>query len=176
MLPVKTIEVSKMKTILLRWAGWLVTVLLLSGAANAQQVEPVDYVRICDAFGTGFFYAPGTDTCISSFEIIRNTSRIGDIEELLDGPNGVFERLRVLEDSIAETQEGVAIGISMSPPALPDGKSTAVGMNWGTFNGENAMGLSGITEIDDTFAVSGAVGVGVSEGAVGGRIGFQASW
>lgn len=26
--------------------------------------EPVDYVRVCDAFGTGFFYLPGTETCL----------------------------------------------------------------------------------------------------------------
>lgn len=25
--------------------------------------EPVDYVRVCDAFGTGFLYVPGTETC-----------------------------------------------------------------------------------------------------------------
>ena len=29
--------------------------------------EPAEqYVRICDAFGAGFFYIPGTDTCLSS--------------------------------------------------------------------------------------------------------------
>lgn len=47
---------------------------LLAGAAmlavgsTAQAAdlgaEPVDYVKICDAFGSGYFYAPGTDTCI----------------------------------------------------------------------------------------------------------------
>lgn len=26
--------------------------------------EPVDYVRICDAYGSRFFYLPGTDTCL----------------------------------------------------------------------------------------------------------------
>ncbi len=26
--------------------------------------EPVDYVRVCDAYGAGFFYIPGTDTCL----------------------------------------------------------------------------------------------------------------
>jgi hypothetical protein len=26
--------------------------------------EPVDYVKVCDAFGSGYYYAPGTDTCI----------------------------------------------------------------------------------------------------------------
>ena len=33
-------------------------------AADLPVAEPVEYVRICDAFGTGFFYLPGTDTCL----------------------------------------------------------------------------------------------------------------
>ncbi len=44
---------------------------LLGCSAGAQAADlpvykaaPVSYVRICDAFGTGFFYIPGTDTCL----------------------------------------------------------------------------------------------------------------
>jgi hypothetical protein len=33
-------------------------------AADLPIVEPVEYVRICDAFGTGYYYIPGTDTCL----------------------------------------------------------------------------------------------------------------
>ncbi len=33
--------------------------------------EPVDYVRICDAFGSGFYYIPGTETCIRVFGRVR---------------------------------------------------------------------------------------------------------
>lgn len=33
-------------------------------AADLPVVEPVDYVRICDAFGARFYYIPGTDTCL----------------------------------------------------------------------------------------------------------------
>ena len=43
----------------------------LIGVAGAQAADlpsrksaPVQYVRICDAFGAGFFYIPGTDTCL----------------------------------------------------------------------------------------------------------------
>lgn len=38
-----------------------------TGAAAADlpvAPEPIDYVRVCDAFGTGFFYIPGTETCL----------------------------------------------------------------------------------------------------------------
>jgi hypothetical protein len=41
--------------------------LAVTGAHAADlpvAVEPVEYVRICDAYGTGFFYIPGTETCL----------------------------------------------------------------------------------------------------------------
>jgi hypothetical protein len=41
--------------------------LAVTGAQAADlpvAVEPVEYVRICDAYGTGFFYIPGTETCL----------------------------------------------------------------------------------------------------------------
>src|ERR1700731_953988 len=30
----------------------------------ARQAAPIEYVRICDAYGPGFFYIPDTDTCL----------------------------------------------------------------------------------------------------------------
>ncbi|WEK49331.1 MAG: porin [Candidatus Kaistia colombiensis] len=41
--------------------------IVLAGGAQAADLtvaEPVDYVKVCDAFGAGYFYSPGTDTCI----------------------------------------------------------------------------------------------------------------
>ena len=39
------------------------------GAAHAadlpaKKVVPIEYVRVCTAYGAGFFYIPGTDTCL----------------------------------------------------------------------------------------------------------------
>ena len=33
-------------------------------AIMAPEPEPVEYVRVCDAYGEGFFYIPGTETCL----------------------------------------------------------------------------------------------------------------
>ncbi|MEO0544816.1 MAG: porin [Pseudomonadota bacterium] len=52
--------------------------------------EPVEYVKVCDAAGTGYFYIPGTDTCLEiSGEVIyylkfRNTD---DSTDTLDFDN-----------------------------------------------------------------------------------------
>ncbi len=38
---------------------------VVTGAhAQLPAPEPVEYVRICDAFGIGFFCIPGTETCL----------------------------------------------------------------------------------------------------------------
>ncbi|QGZ36151.1 porin [Stappia indica] len=41
--------------------------------------EPVDYVRVCDAFGTGFFYIPGTETCLKIGGSVRAEFRVNDL-------------------------------------------------------------------------------------------------
>ncbi|MGY2051599.1 porin [Methylobacterium sp. JK268] len=37
----------------------------------AKKAAPVDYVRVCTAHGVGFFYIPGTDTCIRLGGFVR---------------------------------------------------------------------------------------------------------
>ena len=50
---------------LLGSAAALVTVAGAQAAdLPARKAAPVAYVRICDAYGAGFFYIPGTDTCL----------------------------------------------------------------------------------------------------------------
>jgi hypothetical protein len=55
----------KIKSLILGSAAALVAV---SGARAADAImmepEPVEYVRVCDAYGAGFFYIPGTETCL----------------------------------------------------------------------------------------------------------------
>ena len=43
-------------------------------AADLPTVEPVEYVRICDAFGTGYFYIPGTENCLKISGYVRYDS------------------------------------------------------------------------------------------------------
>jgi hypothetical protein len=66
----------KIKSLLLGSAAALVAV---SGAQAADAViiepEPVEYVRICDAYGAGFFYIPGTETCLKFSGYVRVTYR-----------------------------------------------------------------------------------------------------
>ncbi|MCZ8180856.1 MAG: porin, partial [Rhizobium sp.] len=59
---------------------------VVSGAQAADAIvaaepEPMEYVRVCDAFGTGYFYIPGTETCLKisgevRFQYSWNSDRI----------------------------------------------------------------------------------------------------
>ncbi len=40
-------------------------------AIVAAEPEAVEYVRVCDAYGTGYFYIPGTETCLKVSGYIR---------------------------------------------------------------------------------------------------------
>ncbi|MEP2707352.1 MAG: porin [Roseibium sp.] len=41
--------------------------------------EPVDYVRICDAYGARFYYIPGTETCLRVGGRVRTQIQTGDL-------------------------------------------------------------------------------------------------
>ena len=55
----------------------------ITGAQAADAVlvaepEPVEYVRVCEAYGAGFFYIPGTETCLKVSGYVRYDARGGD--------------------------------------------------------------------------------------------------
>ena len=70
------------KSLLLGSAAALAAV---SGAQAADAIvaaapEPMEYVKVCDAFGKGYFYIPGTETCLNLTGAVRwqlNWSKTG---------------------------------------------------------------------------------------------------
>lgn len=43
--------------------------------------EPVDYVRICDAYGARFYYIPGTETCLRVGGRVRTTFTVNNVQD-----------------------------------------------------------------------------------------------
>jgi hypothetical protein len=69
------------KSLLLGSAAALIAV---SGARAADAVtvaepEPAEYVKICDVYGAGYFYIPGTETCLRIGGYIRYDAGVGDV-------------------------------------------------------------------------------------------------
>jgi hypothetical protein len=52
-------------------------------AADLGKPAPaaVDYVKVCDAYGAGFFYIPGGETCLKIDGYVRADFRIGDTDQ-----------------------------------------------------------------------------------------------
>ena len=74
------------KSLLLGSAAALAAV---SGAQAADAIiaaepEPMEYVRVCDAFGTGYFYIPGTETCLKVGGYVRFQVNATDLDGVRD--------------------------------------------------------------------------------------------
>ena len=66
-------SIMNIKSLLLGSAAALAAV---SGAQAADAIvaaapEPMEYVKVCDAFGKGYFYIPGTETCLNVSGYVR---------------------------------------------------------------------------------------------------------
>jgi hypothetical protein len=49
-----------------------------ASAADLSIAEPVESVKVCDTFGAGFWYIPGSDTCLKIGGYVRFDTRISD--------------------------------------------------------------------------------------------------
>ncbi|WVT74277.1 porin [Sinorhizobium chiapasense] len=108
------------KSLLLGSAAALAAV---SGAQAADAIvaaepEPMEYVRVCDAFGTGYFYIPGTETCLKIGGFIRFQTSFGRDE--VNGRQGwgdagtsdwdAFSRAYISFDAKSDTEYGTLTG------------------------------------------------------------------
>ncbi|MGA9488335.1 MAG: porin [Methylocella sp.] len=87
-------------------------VAFLAPAARAadlpeHQAAPIEYVRICDAYGAGFFYIPGTDTCLRVGGLVLGEFRGFDPSYSIGGTS-------FYGNGIAPTHSGLT-------PAIPSG-------------------------------------------------------
>ncbi|WP_159082328.1 porin [Paragemmobacter aquarius] len=142
-----------------RTAFLLIPLAFAHGAAAA----PVEYVRVCSAFGAGYSVIPGTSVCMNQ--------RTGETREATD--NGVVTGEA---DFISKGNEGTALGLALAGATVDAGKSYGVKANVGTFEGETAIGLSGAIRLDNGITLDAAYGTGIHHGTSGGRVGANFSW
>ncbi len=88
-------------------------------AIVAAEPEPMEYVRVCDAFGTGFFYIPGTETCLKFQGYVRfqvDFNGTGDSNGATSTANGgrsdwdAFTRAQFEVDTRTDTELGALRG------------------------------------------------------------------
>ncbi|MBW9050905.1 porin [Rhizobium mesosinicum] len=104
------------KTILL---GSVAALAAVSGAHAADAIvaaepEPVEYVRVCDAYGTGYFYIPGTETCLKIEGYIRfqlNVSQNAGGRDTNDSDWDAVTRGQVTFQTKNDTEYGTLTGV-----------------------------------------------------------------
>ncbi|HBF30557.1 porin [Rhizobium sp.] len=138
------------KGILLGTAAALAAV---SGAQAADAIvaaapEPAEYVRVCDAFGTGYFYIPGTETCLKISGYIRAEV---DYSSMSGGRNWNAKTRGLISFAAKNDSELGTIGSTITLRAWQGG-STA-GLN-------NASTDTNNVEIDEAFITVGGFQVG----------------
>lgn len=116
------------KSLLLGSAAALVAV---SGARAADAVvvaepEPVEYVRVCDVYGTSFYYIPGTEICLKVGGYVRYDigagDLFGDVSDTGDDTWHKRGRFQLRVDARTETELGTLRGYA------------AINFNWATGN------------------------------------------
>jgi hypothetical protein len=103
-----------MKTLLLGAAAGLMTV----GAAQAADLpmtkaEAVEYVKVCTEFGEGYFYIPGTDTCLRLQGEVRAFYRFNQVKDTAtsnkrdQNATNFSSQARVMWDARTQTEYGL---------------------------------------------------------------------
>src|SRR5260370_12583261 len=104
------------KSLILGSAAGLIA---MSGAQAADlpvKAKAVEYVRICSLYGAGFFYIPGTDTCLKLGGYLRvDTTFNGGVYDapFWNGDGGQGNRFRDLINSPSP------ITLSLASPTPP---------------------------------------------------------
>eukprot|EP00913_Durusdinium_trenchii_P021353 g20066.t1 len=83
-----------------QWAG------MAADAIVAAEPEPMEYVRVCDAFGTGYFYIPGSETCLKVGGRVRFDASYGDSYALDSDGTYTNTRAEIYLSSASDTEWG----------------------------------------------------------------------
>ena len=94
--------------------GSATAALAVSGAQAADAIviaepEPVEYVRVCDVYGAGYFYIPGTETCLRISGWVRHqigTNTIGgtQVQTGVDAAGVLIQQTRTRQRDLGLNQ------------------------------------------------------------------------
>src|ERR1035437_25198 len=93
--------------------GGTAVLTVVAGVAGAQAADlpsrkaaPVEYVKICDAYGAGFFYIPGTDTCLKVGGYVRAEYQFTPGKSIISVANGAVTQIGSAQDQTGMEMRG----------------------------------------------------------------------
>nr|WP_316653383.1 porin [uncultured Gellertiella sp.] len=128
-------------------------------AIVAAEPEPAEYVKVCDAFGTGYFYIPGTETCLKIGGLVRYDIKTG-AEYGADGGWSKRSRFQLNVSTASDTEYG-ALKTSAKIRFNNDNNSDRFDIN------EATISLGGLTigQTDSLFTtITGYAGNVIQDG------------
>ncbi|MBN8967272.1 MAG: porin [Rhizobiales bacterium] len=131
---------SKIKSLILGSAAGLVAIGGAQAADLPVKAKAVEYVKVCSLYGAGFFYIPGTDTCIKLGGYVRadynfngaNTDAAflngaGGQHSLYNNANQTRSRIMLQVDTRTATEYGVVRTFASFGPQWSTGDALAAG-------------------------------------------------
>jgi hypothetical protein len=144
------------KSLLLGSAAALVAV---SGARAADAViapepEPVEYVRVCDVYGTSFYYIPGTEICLKIGGYWRYDIGYGELfGEISDTGDETWDkrsRFQLRVDARTETELGTLRGYFAYDFQWDTGTTSTTSTVVTDLNGDGIIQVGEIAEVTTT--------------------------
>ncbi len=154
-----------------------------SSAIGAGATATLDNQMV---FGTTdtTYTAPGMNSTLSR---ARQHGPLGVVTS--DNSGNLASDNGSLYREVARVKSGAAVAMALADPTLAEYERFAVKLNWGGFDGANAVGLTTIGLLGksvitkgDRLTISGGFGwgessvTGYSESVTGGRAGIQLAW
>jgi hypothetical protein len=114
----------------------------------SKKAAPVEYVKVCPTYGPGFFYIPGTDTCLKVGGTMYGEINYGQKYTHDQSPLGTRTSATVSLDARQSTEYGllrtfVAPNMSMRSGSDNSASANREGLNYGG-NSFNAGGVNGL--------------------------------
>ena len=123
----------------------LVAAFVVMAATAAMPAHAaVEYVKVCSLYGAGFFYIPGTDTCVNANQIVADQFAIARAQ--------------------TRASTGTAMVAAMVNPFLPNGTNFAISTHWAVFDGQHAVGFAGLMRLKGNLSLSAGFALGLDRG------------
>ncbi|MGY3453215.1 porin [Bradyrhizobium sp. USDA 4353] len=166
-----------MKTVKSLVLGSAAVLLAMSAAQAADlpiKAKAVEYVKVCSLYGAGFYYIPGTDTCIKLGGYLRAETAVmanGSFNNAVTAPSGLNNRYspyfytRARQDLNIDTRTATEYGVVRTFADLTftwtSGNYQGTG-NGGTFystGNANTAGLTSVNGLSNDGIAGGSLGV-----------------
>ncbi len=162
--------------------GLLALIALTAASTLPAAAAPVEYVKICDSYGAGYYYIPGTDVCLNANTGVTKQQT----------SNGLYTGESEMAARFNDAFEGIAVSAAMPTPYIPAGHRFAIAGNWAQFQGNsgsagvpyggysgggaNALGFGAALRINDNLSFNAAGAIGLDRTTWATRVGFNMSW